>query len=404
MREVLEQVAKKVSRCSCLNHNPIRIEQICVQTNAMEQLIPYLNSKSFKELTVICDSSTYAIAGNMLCELINQEGLSSHVIIVRPNDQGDVIADERSVVQVILEIPTLSTDCLLAVGSGTLHDIVRFIASKINKPFISIPTAPSVDGFTSLGAPLMINGVKKTISAVAPIAIFADLTILTKAPKSLIASGFGDMIGKYTSLVDWKFSHLIADEPYCEAAAQITQAALRTCIDNITSIAHGDRDGIEHLIYALIDSGLAMLLLGQSHPASGAEHHLSHYWETIYVKKGNRQLLHGAKVGVATAEISRVYHELMDADHWSKVKAQNEKDLIYIQRIQEYKLEMKSWIAQIPTSDQIRTWLRIVGGPTTPEELGIDSGLLQDSLQHAYLLRDRYTVMRASRELIHYSS
>ncbi len=123
--------------------------------------------------------------------------------------QGDVIADEEALIEAMLGIPQ-NADSIIAVGAGTIHDIARFASYKMAKPFISIPTAPSVDGFNSMGAPVVIKGVKTTYQMHSPIAVFADINVLQKAPKEMIAAGFGDMIGKYTSLADWKFSHLIA--------------------------------------------------------------------------------------------------------------------------------------------------------------------------------------------------
>ncbi len=104
----------------------------------------------------------------------------------------------------------------------------------------------------------------------------------------MVAAGFGDMLGKYTSLFDWKFGSLTAGEPYSQTAADITRNALQMCVDHAESIAKRDEDGIRLLISALIESGLAMLLFGQSHPASGAEHHLSHYWEMEYIRLGKK--------------------------------------------------------------------------------------------------------------------
>lgn len=40
-------------------------------------------------------------------------------------------------------------DMILAVGTGTIHDISRYMAFQYKIPFISVPTAASVDGFTS---------------------------------------------------------------------------------------------------------------------------------------------------------------------------------------------------------------------------------------------------------------
>ena len=40
-------------------------------------------------------------------------------------------------------------DVLIACGSGSVHDIVRYTACEKKLPFLSYPTAVSVDGFVS---------------------------------------------------------------------------------------------------------------------------------------------------------------------------------------------------------------------------------------------------------------
>ena len=198
---------------------------------------------------------------------------------------------------------------MLAVGSGTIHDVVRFVCSHTNRIFVSVPTAASVDGFTSVGAPIIVDGFKQTVPAIAPAAIFADLDVLSAAPQRMTAAGFGDMLGKFTSLADWRFSAEMAGEPFCPLAYELTERALQQCMAAVDEIAAGTPRGVEALMEALLLSGWSMLLVGHSRPASGGEHHLSHHWEMAYLKEGRRQLLHGAKVGVACALLAKLYRE-----------------------------------------------------------------------------------------------
>ncbi|MNN56121.1 Glycerol-1-phosphate dehydrogenase [NAD(P)+] [compost metagenome] len=190
-------------------------------------------------------------------------------------------------------------------------------------------------------------------------------------------------------MFDWKFSHLTAGEPYDEQAAVITQRALQSCIDQVEAIGNRTEEGIRTLMTALIESGMAMLLFGQSHPASGAEHHLSHYWEMEYLRLGRRALLHGAKVGAACAEISRVYHDAVDKGIYPGAEPD---------ALRTHGAVVREWIAEIPAESEIRDLLRIAGGPTDRTELGIDDELLKRSLLMAHHLRNRHTLLRALNE------
>jgi glycerol-1-phosphate dehydrogenase [NAD(P)+] len=281
-----------------------------------------------------------------------------------------------------LDLKAHQANSVVALGTGTLHDIARFAAYTTGIPFISVPTAPSVDGFNSKGAPLILRGDKKTIQAIGPDAIFADLDILAGAPASMVAAGFGDMIAKYTSLFDWKFGSIVRNEPYSPIVAELTRNALQQCVDRVEEIAARSPAGIRLLTGALIESGFAMLMFGQSHPASGAEHHLSHYWEMEFLRLGRKQILHGAKVGVACAEIAELYHRVA-GDSLLSVPEQHHSTIL-------------EQLALIPKAETVRGLLRSVDGPATPEELGVDSELLARSMKEAYQIRpNRYTLLRA---------
>jgi len=365
------------------------LDQMVLEKGAIKKAAAYLAEKGYQQVIITADANTYEAAGKQLEQELRKTNRRASLCIINPGAAGDVVADEQSLLQLLIELDPEQTDAVIAVGSGTIHDIVRFACYKTGKPFISIPTAPSVDGFTSKGAPLIIRGVKKTFPASAPVAIFADLDILVKAPQKLVAAGFGDMLGKYTSLFDWKFSHLTADEPYHEPSAVMTEKALRSCVEHVDDIGNRTEEGIRILMTALIESGMAMLIFGQSHPASGAEHHVSHYWEMEYLRRGSRALLHGAKVGVACAEISRLYHDAVDRG----IYPGQEPEVL-----RQHGAIIREWLEEVPSEGEIRSLLQRAGGPVSKAELGIGDELLEQSLREAHHVRERRTLLRALNE------
>ncbi len=367
--------------CSCERHYPIDMD-IFIERQALEKVGPFLESRGFRKVMMVADQHTYQAAGSVLSHFLSDSGITHHVCIIQPDRQGDVVADEASLMQVFLETSS-EVEALLAVGAGTLHDIVRLVSYKMAKPFIAVPTAASVDGFTSAGAPLIIRATKHTYQATSPIAVFADLDVLCSAPNRLTAAGFGDMLAKYTSLVDWRFSHLLAGEPYCLTAVHRTQQALESCIRHKEEIMENKEEGIQVLMQALIESGLTMLLVGHSRSASGAEHHLSHYWEMEFMKTNKRQVLHGAKVGVATAIIAGLYQRVF-----------SQLDPNRIVGLAPYFYEMKQWIEAVPDPNILQKLLIDAGAPSSPEELGISPEWVRRSLTEAYHIRDRYTILR----------
>lgn len=362
------------------------IPEIRVEKNAILHIRELIKRKQWKNIVVVYDQNTYLAAGEKLVKFLMNDFEEVIGININGNEHGQVIANEESLVQVFIKTPN-DADVLIAVGSGTIHDIVRFAGHKMNIPFISVPTAASVDGFTSKGAPLILRGVKQTIQTAAPIAVFADIDVIKAAPREMAAAGFGDILGKYTSLLDWEISKLVGNEPFHEGAASLTRKALETCVEYVEEICNADEKGITILMNALIESGLVMQILDYSRPASGAEHHLSHYWEMYLLKTNQKQLLHGAKVGVATTMIVELYKK-----NWKKLlRSERVKHTVYGNGIEQYGEYIFSVIEKLPSPDELKKLLEKVGGPTTVEELGIPQEIVIESLNEAYHLRDRCT-------------
>lgn len=351
-------------------------EKLVLKSGALAEAGRYIADKGWTKPLLVVDDNTWEAAGRELSGELAARRISPAVTRVKPNAVGDVVADEASVVQVLLDLQREKADVLVAAGSGTLHDITRYAAYTAGLPFVSVPTAPSVDGFNSKGAPLIIRGDKITIQSIGPVALFADLDVLMKAPHRLAAAGFGDMLGKATSLFDWQIGRMVAGEPYSARVETMTRQALDRCIKNARAVGEGTEEGITALMLSLLESGIAMLIFGQSHPASGAEHHLSHYWEMAFIRMGYRQLLHGAKVGVACAIIADLYHELGSG-----------------------KGQLRPYLEQLPDGAEIRRLLAEAGAPAIPGELGISGELVQSGLAEAHHVRpNRTTLLRLRNE------
>lgn len=369
-------------------HFQEQMASICIEAGALHRIADHVEQKGYRSVQLVADEHTYAAAGKELVLILGKKGFQAFTTCVAANSIGDVIADEAAIVQVLLDIQHNHADVVVAVGGGTLHDIARYAAYTSRLSFISVPTAPSVDGFNSKGAPIIIRGYKQTIISIGPEAVFADLNVLVKAPQPMIAAGFGDILGKYTSLFDWKFGAITSGEPYSLASELITRHALQHSVSCAGQIAKRDEEGIALLTRALMESGVAMLLFGHSHPASGAEHHLSHYWEMEYLKHGEKQLLHGAKVGCATIEIAKLYKQLQEQDWGLQAKLNS--------NIASHWDEIKQHISAIPAADELSALLAQVGGPTSYHQLGIAQELVARSMSEAHLVRpERYTLLHA---------
>ncbi|CAN7338579.1 sn-glycerol-1-phosphate dehydrogenase [Paenibacillus sp. LjRoot56] len=432
MSELLNEWLGKRFTCACGQKHEIPIRRIVIERDALADVVDYVREAGYEEVTLVADANTYAVAGEKLRSLLEDGQIRVGLSVIRENGMGEVAAEEEAIVQLMLDT-SLTSKVLIAVGSGTLHDIVRFVSHRTNRPFLSVPTAPSVDGFASVGAPLIVRGFKMTIPCSSPEAIFADLGLLAAAPQEMIAAGVGDMLGKHTSLADWSLGRVLLDEHYCELSARLTLEAVELCTAHLEEIAQRTELGMRRLMEGLILSGLSMLLVGHSRPASGAEHHLSHYWEMVLLQQRRRALLHGAKVGVATVLMAQRYQALLaiTADeaaarlaHGQAPSAQTDTERIRAAygamaeaiiaenasamggdaralqaRIAMHWGDVLSIARAVPPPEQLAAWLAAVQGPVAPDQLGVEPALVEASLQDALFVRNRFTILRLQRLL-----
>ena len=398
--------------CVCGKAHKLSLEHLLMHEGALREL-PALIEKvgKFSHMVMICDENTYLAAG----KLVECFGLPLTTVRLNPDN---LHANEKGVAAAQAQIPA-ECDLLLAVGSGTVHDITRYIAYHQNIPFISVPTAASVDGFVSTVAAMTWNGVKRTLTAVGPVAMVADSAIIAKAPRALTAAGVGDLLGKYTALADWKIGHRLTGEYYCPEIVRLEEEAVREVVENINLIAKATPAAIEKLMYALVLSGLAMQMAGNSRPASGAEHHISHLIE-MGVLNGFNDAYHGEKVGVATAMVCDEYHRLaslaadavvygkagtVTADEIETVFAALAGEIVEENRndplsavtegnLREAWGDIQAIVADIPTGDEIHRLLAVCGGSTVLDDIGLPTDMTADLFRYSPMVRNRLTLMR----------
>jgi len=384
------------------------------------------------QLTLVADQNTYAALGEAVEHALGEREFDVNTIVLTG---GEIIADEHYIVQVLLQADQKER-VYIAVGSGTITDITRFVSHRTKSPFISVPTAPSVDGFTSIGAPLVIGRLKQTLVTQPPVAVFADVPTLCAAPHHLIASGFGDIVGKFTSIADWRLGNLLWDEPYDAAIAHRARQAAQACASHAGGIGKATERGIRCLMDGLIESGFCMLAFGNTNPASGAEHHVSHYWEMKLLWENKPAILHGEKVGVACILIARYYDQIRQMsqrqaadrlDHTSLPDREQEVGRIRAaygpiaetlieeqapfldmsgnaydslkQKIVDNWSHIQAVAAAVPSAEELTSVLKTAGAPTDATDLGLSHDEVATAMQMAHYCRNRLTIVKIGRML-----
>ena len=285
--------------------NEKRTEKI-LSDAVTDTLLDYAQQRKWKMITTISDSKTYPLISHEIHRELQSGGIRNSDIILNGSD---LIADERSVMTVLTEID-INTEALIAVGSGTITDIVRFVSHRLQKEYISIPTAPSVDGYTSSGAPIILRGYKRYIACHSPSLLIASPSILSNAPRDMIVAGFGEVLGKVIALADLELAHLLTKAPFDRTIAEHTLLAYSITMENAAEIGQKETAAVMVLFDALTTSGESMRRFGSSDSISGSEHHISHFLEMRHLICNRPLMLHGIKVALGAIIAAQWYRAL----------------------------------------------------------------------------------------------
>jgi Glycerol dehydrogenase and related enzymes len=278
--------------------HPVAIDEIAVGPDAIERLAAYAVAKSWRNALLVMDANTEEAVGRGVARELEEAGVGVAALCF-PNRSG-LAADENAVAAVRARLQEESFGAIVAVGSGVLTDVTRYAAHLEERDFISVPTAASMDGYASSVAAMEFGGVKVTYPARAPLAIFVEPATLAAAPTELTRSGLGDLLGKATARVDWLASHLLYGEAFCAAVDARILAPLGYAVANADAVLGGETAAVEALARGLLESGIAMAMVGSSRPASGCEHHASHFWDLLAARGIRYHAPHGLQVGYAT--------------------------------------------------------------------------------------------------------
>ncbi len=401
--------------CTCGRSHRMETELCVVESGCLKKLNDYLDKCGLTGCTAaVYDENTYrATADRHPC--VSYE-------IVLPSE--GLHADERSVALLQRQLPS-QVQLIIAVGAGSIHDIVRYCAYHAGVAFVSCPTAASVDGFCASVAAMTWHGCKKTMTAAAPRIVIADTDIIRRAPIYLAKSGFGDMVGKYVSLTEWTIGHLLTGEFYCRRIADMTRNATEAVVLSAQGILRSEEAAYENLMYGLLLSGLAMQMMGNSRPASGAEHHISHMIEMEPAGLGVRSdALHGEKVGVGTLLAMEEYRRLADLaepvfrDYAPYTEA--EIRALFAHKTEELLLEnakdaasgitaqtlRANWeaicreIRSIPDVESLRQLYETLGVKSRLPDIQVPEDAAAELLRCSPMVRNRLTLMRLRKCLV----
>ena len=247
-------------------------------------------------------SNVVLVFGEGIKSLFGQviiNSLNENLINILNTFDNDSI-DIENVSRIAFQVPSRA-QAVVGIGGGKALDTAKYMSFLNNIQFISIPTAASNDGLASSTCSFLINGKRKSVHAKMPYGIIVDIDVIKGSPEKFIYSGIGDLLSKITALHDWELEEekgiTVIDGFAATIARKSFNSFFRMECTNIRKDAF-----LEELVESLIMSGVSVEIAGNSAPASGSEHLISHALDEIL----DCPQLHGVQVGIATYIISLV--------------------------------------------------------------------------------------------------
>lgn len=428
--KTLSEIARMDFVCECGQRHYTGIKDIVIEKGAKHQLVPIVKRhlESPGHILVSMDENTRQVAGEEVVSMLSAAGYQVKVHCF-PGEP-ELVCCKEGYEELLAEVEE-ETGLLIAVGSGTLNDTTKYVAFHKEIPFFIFATAPSMDGYASTVAPMIWEGLKYAFPAVGPAAIIADIDIIKTAPMRMRAAGFGDIVGKCISILDWKLSAIILGEEYCQMVADNVLAAMKKCSDNVAGLVNGEDEALQNVMEALVLCGLMMNYVKTSRPASGSEHNFSHAVELMQLYHGQPMSMHGESVGVGSVVSSVLYRKFRNEtfdleDSEARVRARSrsewdekikalpvagtadmikmedelgknlpENSLKHLRAAAEHLDEIMAAVdAYGPEPEAVIKELKACRAMTTPQELGISKEDFQNAVLYAKDMRYRYSLLQ----------
>lgn len=398
---------------ACGKTHKCNIESVIVENGAISHLAELC--EGYKSILIVADENTIEATHGKVEQALRSKNTKK---LIFPGDT--ILIPNEDAVGTVTSYMT-GVDLIVGVGSGVIQDICKYVSFFLKVPYMIVATAPSMDGYASSVAAMILGGMKATASVRLPKAIIADTEVLRNAPMEMIKAGYGDIIGKYSALNDWWLSVAVNDEYFCQYISDTTYEMVEKTISVAEGIMKRDEKAIKTLTEALIVVGIMMAFATNSRPASGSEHHLSHFFEITGIVNGEEYLPHGIDVAYSTAITAGIRERILKAP-FPSTRFRLDRDE-YVKRIKRIygaevgrgcidiqdktgnysadrtalylskEAQIKEILSRMPTRKKIEEILSYVGLEMDAFYSTYSAKKICDAISYGKDLKDRYTLL-----------
>lgn len=408
----IRTLVRGISDCPCGRAHACPIDCVEIGPRALEKL-PALCAP-YQKILLVADENTWEVCGRSAAAMLPAGTVTPLVL----EGHGHVVIPNEDTIAVIEAALPADADLIVGVGSGVINDLCKHVSFLRDLPYFIVATAPSMDGFASVGAALILEGMKITLNARPPRAILGDTAVLKDAPMDMIVSGWGDIIGKYSCLNDWRLASAVFGEYFCQRVYDIVMDTVRRVESLAEGILARDEAAVGELTEALVAVGIAMAYVGNSRPASGSEHHLSHFFEITGILDGVPYYPHGTDVLYSAAVTARLRREILEGtparqpfcragweDAVRRIYTASADGVIALQdrlgwhdrddaeAVLTHWDEIRAILAEAPSVEEMLAMVERIGLHYPDFAAFYGAERIENAVRYAMDLKDRYTVL-----------
>lgn len=412
----------KTFPCECGRTHVAPVYAIVYHDGALAEL-PGLFERHAPGLqtVLVADGRTWEVCGQAAARVLEKAGRPVVPVILPDPAHGEPVCDDVTKAWLEGRVPAGATS-LLAVGSGVVNDLAKWVATDRRLPYMAVATAASMNGYSSANIAPAIRGVKRVVEGRAPFAVAALPAVLAAAPWALTSAGLGDVIAKPVSMTDWTVNRFLFGEYFCPLCARLIRDLEPGYMNHPEGLWRREPAALEALFMALLYSGLSMTLAGTSFPASGGEHMVSHVLDMKAMAAGLRHDYHGRQVGLGTLVAAALYERLLaldqprfevrieptDAAYWGALApvveeehaAKRERAAQAVARLRQPGAweAVRAIIAENAVSAaRIKDCLKRAGAAHRVADIGVTRDDFLNAILRSHQIRARYTVLDLAR-------
>lgn len=382
-----------------------------------------------RKALIVADVHTWPALGEKVYQLFQADGIPTGCHII---EKEEFHAEWQYVERVDALLDADPQAVLVSVGSGVINDLCKLSSHHHDQSYLTLPTAASVDGYSSFGASITYQGAKQTFSCPAPVAIVADIDVIAAAPAPMTAAGYADLAAKIPAGGEWMIADFVGKAPLHPEAWHMLQDHLDAFLSQPDQVAAGDPDAIADVFEGLTLSGFAMQAARSSRPASCCDHLFSHILDMTEHRYQGKLQSHGFQVAIGTLTMCAVFDELFKQDlsaldveacvaAWPSLEQEQERALALFKDfpaprlgydeitkkydgadvVREQLTRLKTqWPAlkerlqkQVYSFSKMQDLLRRAGAPADPADIGLTRRGLRDMFPLVQLMRFRFNLL-----------